>query len=323
MSRNLAIMLLIFILAAFFPASPWANTFLLQLGILVFIHIVFGQAWNLLGGFMGQISFGHAMFFGLGAYAVAIGVTRWSTNPYLALLAGGLLAVVMAIALGFLLFQLRGPYFSLGTLAFAEIIRLIATNWKNLTRGGEGILILNIPEVHLAGFNLSLGSKQSLYFLSLTCAVLMMSVAYWLYRSRYGYFMRAIKANEDAAMAIGLNTRSYKVFALAISAFFTALAGGIMAMVMGIVEPDHVFSVRFSVEMIFTAVIGGLGTVAGPAVGAVVLVVLTELLKEYVGTSYLMIYGLLLMLVILYLPGGIYGSISGLGKVTIQKQSSK
>ena len=96
-----------------------------------------------------------------------------------------------------------------------------------------------------------------------------------------------------------------------------------MAMVMGIVEPDHVFSVRFSVEMIFTAVIGGLGTVAGPAVGAVVLVVLTELLKEYVGTSYLMIYGLLLMLVILYLPGGIYGSISGLGKVTIQKQSSK
>lgn len=290
-----------------FPFTPVSNPFFLQIGIIIFIHVLMGQAWNLFSGYTGYISFGHAMFFGLGAFATMILVVDYGFDPYVSLWCGAGLAFLFALPLSVVLFRLHGPYFALGTLAFAEIVRLAAINWKSLTHGGEGILLISVPPTVIGGLDVSLGSKMSYFYLSFGLACLATALMAALTRSKMGYFLMAIRENEEAVAALGIHPFRHKLLAFSLSASLAGLAGGLMAMVIGIAEPGHLFSVHFSSEMIFMTVVGGIGTVLGPVVGALVLVLLSELLKEYVGTSYLMVYGLILMLVILYMPEGMYG----------------
>lgn len=290
-----------------FPQLPIANNYLLHVGIIIFLNIIFGLSWNLLGGYTGQISFGHAMFLGMGAYTTMILVSKHGMNPLFAVVLGALFALLLSIPVGAILFKLRGPYFALGTLATAEIIRLIATNWSSLTGGGSGLLLLNIPPIPLGFINIQLGTKLSLYYFALMFTILTLIVMYFIINRKEGYFFMSIREDEDASLAMGIDTKRYKILALSISAFFSGIAGGILALVVGIIEPETVFAVHLSAEMIFVAVIGGIGTIMGPIIGAFILVILTELLKDWIGTAYLVIYGLLLMLVILYMPEGIYG----------------
>lgn len=290
-----------------FPQLPIANNYLLHVGIIIFLNIIFGLSWNLLGGYTGQISFGHAMFLGMGAYTTMILVSKQGMNPLFAVVLGALFALLLSIPVGAILFKLRGPYFALGTLATAEIIRLIATNWSSLTGGGSGLLLLNIPPIPLGFINIQLGTKLSLYYFALMFTILTLIVMYFIINRKEGYFFMSIREDEDASLAMGIDTKRYKILALSISAFFSGIAGGILALVVGIIEPETVFAVHLSAEMIFVAVIGGIGTIMGPIIGAFILVILTELLKDWIGTAYLVIYGLLLMLVILYMPEGIYG----------------
>lgn len=294
-------------LAILFPMTPISNNYLLHVGVIIFIHIIYGLSWNLLGGYTGQISFGHAMFLGMGAYTTMILMTRSGVNPLIAVVIGAVFAVFLAIPVGLVLFKLRGPYFALGTLAIAEIVRLIATNWSSVTQGGVGILLLNIPEINLGFASVQLGTKVSIYYFALLFTVITIYVMSYIPNKKAGYYFMSIRADEDASLALGIDTRLYKIYALVISAFFTGISGGILAILIGIIEPETVINVHLSSEMIFVAVIGGIGTIMGPIIGSFLLVVLTEILKDIIGTAYLVIYGFLLMLVILYMPDGIYG----------------
>jgi len=283
------------------------NQFYLHLAITVLMWTLLGAAWNLLGGFAGQVSFGHAAFFGIGAYTTMILYLKLGLAPWYGMALGGLAGALAALPIGLICFRLRGPYFSLSTLAVAEIVRLVALNWEELTNGPVGLLITTLPPVGLPGRPLNWESKVPFYYLGAGLVVGAMVATDQLARSRLGAYLLAIREDEDAAESIGIDTVRAKVVTLALSAFFTGLGGGFYGVYFRYVDPDAVFPIALSVEMVFIAVVGGLATVGGPVIGAVFLVTLGELFRERFLVGHLIFYGLFMMLAIRYLPEGIWG----------------
>jgi len=299
------------VLAVLMMAPPFltSNQFLLHLAITVLLWTLLGVSWNLLGGFAGQVSFGHATFFGVGAYATMILYLRLGLAPWYGMALGGAAAVLVSLPIGLICFRLRGPYFSLSTLAVAEIVRLVALNWDALTNGPVGLLITALPPVRLGGRVLDWESKAPFYFIIAALAALAMLATWRLSRARLGAYLLAIREDEDAAESVGIDTVRAKVLTLALSAFFTGLAGGFYGLYFRYVDPDAVFPIALSVEMVFIAVVGGLATVIGPVVGAVFLTTLGELFRERFQVGHLIFYGLFMMLAIRYLPEGIWGGV--------------
>ena len=299
------------VVAVLMMAPPFltSNQFLLHLAITVLLWTLLGVSWNLLGGFAGQVSFGHATFFGVGAYATMILYLRLGLAPWYGMALGGAAAVLVSLPIGLICFRLRGPYFSLSTLAVAEIVRLIALNWDALTNGPVGLLITALPPVRLGGRALDWESKAPFYFIIAALAALAMLATWRLSRARLGAYLLAIREDEDAAESVGIDTVRAKVLTLALSAFFTGLAGGFYGLYFRYVDPDAVFPIALSVEMVFIAVVGGLATVIGPVVGAVFLTTLGELFRERFQVGHLIFYGLFMMLAIRYLPEGIWGGV--------------
>jgi len=299
------------VIAVLMMAPPFltSNQFLLHLAITVLLWTLLGVSWNLLGGFAGQVSFGHATFFGVGAYATMILYLRLGLAPWYGMALGGATAVLVSLPIGLICFRLRGPYFSLSTLAVAEIVRLIALNWDALTNGPVGLLITALPPVRLGGRVLDWESKAPFYFIIAALAALAMLATWRLSRARLGAYLLAIREDEDAAESIGIDTVRAKVLTLALSAFFTGLAGGFYGLYFRYVDPDAVFPIALSVEMVFIAVVGGLATVIGPVIGAVFLTTLGELFRERFQVGHLIFYGLFMMLAIRYLPEGIWGGV--------------
>ncbi len=291
------------------PPFLTSNQFLLHLAITVLLWTLLGVSWNLLGGFAGQVSFGHATFFGVGAYATMILYLRLGLAPWYGMALGGAAAVLVSLPIGLICFRLRGPYFSLSTLAVAEIVRLIALNWDALTNGPVGLLITALPPVRLGGRMLDWESKAPFYFIIAALAALAMLATWRLSRARLGAYLLAIREDEDAAESVGIDTVRAKVLTLALSAFFTGLAGGFYGLYFRYVDPDAVFPIALSVEMVFIAVVGGLATVIGPVIGAVFLTTLGELFRERFQVGHLIFYGLFMMLAIRYLPEGIWGGV--------------
>jgi branched-chain amino acid transport system permease protein len=289
------------------PPFLTSNQFLLHLGITMLLWTLLGAAWNLLGGFAGQVSFGHATFFGVGAYTTMILYLKAGVAPWYGMLAGGLVAVVTSLPIGLICFRLRGPYFSLSTLAVAEIVRLVAQNWEGLTNGPVGLLITTLPRVAIGGHAINWESKAPFYVIIAVVALGAMLATYRLSRSRLGAYLLAIREDEDAAESVGIDTVRAKVTTLALSAFFTGLGGGFYGIYYRYVDPDAVFPIAVSVEMVFIAVVGGLATVVGPVIGAVFLTTIGELFRERFLVGHLIFYGLFMMLVIRYLPEGIWG----------------
>jgi len=291
------------------PPFLTSNQFLLHLAITVLLWTLLGVSWNLLGGFAGQVSFGHATFFGVGAYATMILYLRLGLAPWYGMALGGAAAVLVSLPIGLICFRLRGPYFSLSTLAVAEIVRLVALNWDALTNGPVGLLITALPPVRLGGRMLDWESKAPFYFIIAALAALAMLATWRLSRARLGAYLLAIREDEDAAESVGIDTVRAKVLTLALSAFFTGLAGGFYGLYFRYVDPDAVFPIALSVEMVFIAVVGGLATVIGPVIGAVFLTTLGELFRERFQVGHLIFYGLFMMLAIRYLPEGIWGGV--------------
>lgn len=284
-----------------------ANPFLHHLLILVLFWTLLGTAWNLLGGYAGQVSFGHATFLGIGAYTTMLFYLSLGLPPWLGIVCGAALAAVVALPIGWVCFRLKGPYFSLATLAVAEIIRLVALNWESLTGGPMGLQITTLPAVSFLGHTLDWESKVPFYYLVLALAALAMGVTHWLSRSRLGAYLLAIREDADSAEAAGIDTVRTKVVTLALSAAIAGLAGGFYALYFRYIEPDAVFSIALSVEMVFIAVVGGIATTTGPIIGAVFLVTIAEVFREHFQVGHLIFYGLFMMLVIRYLPDGIWG----------------
>lgn len=291
--RNLALALVVVIVLAVYPLVG-SNRFFLHLAIMVLLYALLGMSWNLLGGYTGQISFGHAAFFGTGAYTSTILLLRYGISPWIGMLAGALLAVLLSLPLGWLTFRLRGPYFALATLAFAEVVRVIVYNWDSLTGGGDGLNIL-----------VNLGDTVRFYYIILALTIAGFLVMRACVHSRWGYFLNAVREDEDAAEALGVPATRMKVTVLAISAFFVALGGSFFASYQLYINPDLVYESQISVQMIVVTVVGGIGTLEGPIVGALVIVPLSEYFRGLSPVANPLIYGLFIVIFMLFLPEGI------------------
>lgn len=293
----------VFFLALLFVPLFIKSDYYLHLIILFLMWSAFGMSWNLLGGYAGQVSFGHAAFFGVGAYAAVLLFEKLSVSLWVGFLAGGVAAALIAIPIGALCFRLRGPYFSLSILAFAEVLRLVALQWKSFTEGAVGILLL-FPVLQ---------SKVGYYYLILGLVVLMVLVLTFILRTRAGFYFVAIREDEDAAEALGIFTTRYKLYALMTSAFFTGMLGAFFANYTIFVDPYIVFSiVDVSIAVVLVVVLGGIGTFYGPFVGALIVVVVTEAFRNIFAQAHMLVYGLLIIIVMLYLPQGVMGGLRDL-----------
>jgi branched-chain amino acid transport system permease protein len=306
MTRLLAAAGVLVLLAGPFITS---NPFYQHLMIMVLFWTLLGASWNLLGGFAGQVSFGHAAFLGIGAYVTMLLYLSLGVSPLLGMLAGGIVGSMFALPIGLICFRLRGPYFSLATLAVAEIVRLVALNWEQLTAGPMGLLITTLPPMSFAGTTIDWESKVPFYYLAAVLALAATGLTHVVSRSRLGAYLTAVREDIDSAEAVGIDTVRTRVIALALSAFVVGVAGGFYSLYFRYVDPDAVFAISLSVEMVFIAVVGGLATTAGPIVGAVVLVSISEIFRDRFQTGHLIFYGLFMMLVIRYLPEGIWGGL--------------
>ena len=285
------------------------NSFFLHVCILVLMWTVLGAAWNVLGGFAGQVSFGHAALFAVGAYTTIILYLKGGLAPWWGIPLGGLAAALVSLPIGLLCFRLRGPYFSLATLAVAEIVKLVALNWESVTAGSVGYLITSLPPVTLLGSSINWEGKVPFYVAAAVLTVVALAATGWLRNSRIGAYLVAIRENEDAAEAVGIDTVRTKVVTFALSAFLAGMGGGFYAFYFRYVDPDAVAGIGLSMEMVFIAVVGGLGTVGGPFIGAVFLTAVAELVRERFQVGHLIFYGLFMMLVIRFMPEGIWGRV--------------
>jgi branched-chain amino acid transport system permease protein len=276
------------------------NPYVLHMLIMVLMWVVLGQSWNLLGGYTGQVSFGHAAFFGIGAYTAGI-LIKGGAHPATAwagLILGGLTAAIAAAVIGWICFRLRGPYFALAVLAMAEVLRLVAVNWKQLTNGAEGILL--IP-----AFN----TKTYYYYIVLAIAALNFIVIRSVMRSKLGYYFLAIREDHDCAESLGIDTTKYKLYSLLISAFFTGVAGAFYLNYMNFIDPGIVFSIHdISIMVILVTMLGGVATYWGPAVGAVLYILVSEIFRVWLKSGHLVFFGILIIILIIFFPNGIVGT---------------
>lgn len=268
------------------------SPFILQFLINLFMLAILAESWNIIGGFTGYASFGNVAFFGIGAYATGVLMTRAGFPFALALPAGGLVAMLFAALVGMPILRLKGHYFAIATLGVAETMREVVYNLE-ITGAGTG-LVMPILRSPLVFFYSMLG---------ILAAVTL--VNWWLSASRFGYGLVAIREDEDAAAVMGINTPLYKTIAFALSGAFTGLAGGVYAYWITFIDPDAVFKVIITVQLIIMAVFGGTGTVLGPLLGALVLASLAEWLSTHLVTLAELFNGVIIILVVLFMPKGL------------------
>ena len=296
-----------FALAALVPVVV-RDAFLLDGLILLLLWGATAAAWNVAGGYAGQVSLGHAAFFGLGAYSAALLGTRWGLSPWLGLLVGAALATAFGCIIGFLSNRLRGPYFVLATIAFSQVLLIVASRWRALTAGSEGV-----PVPFRPGFwTLGITDKRVWVYLVLVLGVLLYLIELYLERSRRGYQLAAVREDEDAALSLGVPALRLKVAAIAASAALTAVCGALWAQYVGFVDPFYVFSVDLSVRFCLAAILGGIGTPLGPFLGATLIATLETYLRARFGGIgagfvgiYLIIYGVALIVMMRFAPQGL------------------
>jgi branched-chain amino acid transport system permease protein len=274
--------------------------------IVIFIYAGVATGWNILGGYAGQVSLGHAVYFGIGAYASTVAATKWGITPWIGMLIGGIIAVLVSMVIGYPCFKLGGRYFSIATLVFGEVMFTLFLNWQ-WVGGAVGIFIPMVEESFYAmQFH---ASKAPYYYIGLAFLVLAVAINYLIDRSQFGYYLRAIKGDEVAAHSLGIDLTKYKMMAMAVSAFLGAIGGTLYANYIMYIDPTTVMYSTQSTLIMLVAAFGGMGSLFGPTVGALVLYPMGELTRAYLGgggrAGNLVIYGVLVLVVALYQPGGL------------------
>lgn len=284
------------------------STYTMHVFILVIMWSVIGMAWNLLGGYCGQVSFGHAAFFGVGAYSAGIIYYKLGISAWWGLPLSIIVATVFALVIGFICLRLRGPFFALATLAIGVILRVTAENLTGLTQGDLGIMIRERTWVE----------KTWYYYIILLIAALTFFIVRKVMESKLGYYFVAIREDQDAAESLGINTTLYKTIALCLSGLFTGGAGAFYMNYMGYIDPKVVFALHdISIVAIMVVMIGGVATYWGPIIGSIIMVLLAELIRSipHLGVAYQSLFGTLLIVIIIFLPNGITGDLPKLRKL--------
>jgi len=288
------------------------NPFYQDLMIMVFFWATMALAWNLLGGVAGQISLGHAAFFGIGAYTSTILYLTFGISPWIGMFAGAGISVAIAVILGYPCFRLTSHFFALATLAFGEVLRLLASFWRDLTNGGVGLLIPFDPGIA----NFIFEDKIVYAYIMLAMLFAILTITYYFSKSRFGYRLVALREDQDAAESLGVDTHRSKMMALLISVVFTSMAGTFYAQYFAFIDPDIVFSSSLSLQLALLSIIGGVGTVFGPVLGAVFLTPLDVFLRGWLGGVLaglnFVVYGAILIVAVMFFPSGIAGGIKKL-----------
>jgi branched-chain amino acid transport system permease protein len=298
------------VIAAFLLTFPALFTlpFPQHIMIMIFLYATLAQGWNIIGGYAGQISLGHAVYFGAGAYTSTLLLIHWGISPWLGMLAGAGLATGLSQIIGYPCFRLAGHYFAIATIAIGEIAQISMVNWK----GGGGAVGLYVPMLDESFANLEFHTtKVPYYYIALGITAVVFFVAYLIERSWIGFYLRAIKGDLDASRSLGINIPKYKSIALAISAFFTAVCGSFYAQYVLFIDPESVLPLMLSILISLVAILGGVATVWGPFLGATILVPLSEFTRTYLGGGGraidLMIYGALIVVIARFQPEGLMG----------------
>ena len=283
-----------------------------RLGALVLLYAIAASAWNIIGGYAGQVSVGHVVFFGCGAYAAMAAYSHFGLPPLVGIPAGVAAAVLIAAVIGVPTLRLSGHYFSMATIAVAELARLIVTNTEVL----GAAVGLSGPTVPRTVFDLSFISALPYYYLFLAVLLVTLGITWWMTNSRMGFYLRAIKDSERAARSLGAPASRTKLYAFMLSAGLTSVAGAMYAMMFGFVDPESGLGILISVKMLIMAALGGAGLLFGPLVGAAILVPLEEISNNVLGGKgaglTFVVYGAIIVIIARFQPGGILALINRL-----------
>ena len=275
--------------------------FVLRLLLTILIFVIMGESWNIISGYTGYFSFGQTFFFGIGAYVTALLARNYSVSPFLSAPLCGLLAMVLAMGFGIITLRLRGAYFTLSTLVIMLLARAIVENADKITGGGKGIA-LPFPGIDYSVFLIVI------YYTYFTLSLLSVCLAYRIANSKYGLAIKCIREDEEAAEVLGIDTVKCKMFAYVFSALFPAMVGAVWSYDMGYIWPSTAFDINVEAMTVTSVIFGGIGTIAGPIIGSLCLVLLREVLRLTLtgfGSIYLITYGIILIFAVIYCPDGI------------------
>ena len=281
----------------FYPSV--ASAYNVTLALTVLLTIVLATSWNIISGFTGYVSFGHAGFFGIGSYIGALLIFYEVMSWIPAMIVAGLGTAFVALVIGYPTLRLRGPYFAITMLGLSELARIVVTAWDSVTRGGLGVYLPILRD-----------QPPPTYYAMLVLAVVAVVVSYAVGTSTFGLRLLSIRDDEVAAQAMGIDTTRYKMAAFTLSSFFPGIAGAIYARHVGFIDPATVFTVLWTIRAIASAIVGGQGTILGPIIGAVLLSLVSEQVWARDPNLYQVIFGGIIALVVLVLPGGLIALVS-------------
>jgi branched-chain amino acid transport system permease protein len=295
----LALLIITVVALLIYPRS--ASAYHITLALTVMLTVTLATSWNIISGYAGYISFGHAGFFGIGSYVGALLIYHDAMPWIPAMIVSGLATAFVALLIGYPTLRLRGPYFAITMLGLSELARVVVPAWDSVTRGGLGVYLPILRDT------------TPNYYAMLVLTVVAVVVSYLIGTSRFGLRLRSIRDDEVAAEAMGINTTGYKMTAFVISSFFPGVAGAIYARHVGFIDPVTVFAVLWSIRAIATAIVGGQGTIIGPIIGAVALTLVSEQVWASDPNLYQVIYGGIIVLVVIFIPGGVISLLQGWG----------
>jgi branched-chain amino acid transport system permease protein len=303
--RGKLIILAVAIIVLLFLPFWITNTYYLNMLIMTLVYVTMSTSWNFIGGYCGQLSLGHVAFYGIGAYTCTLLYNNLGVSPWLGMLLGGIFAAVIGCLISLPCFKLKGPFFTLATLALAEVVRLISIYWTDLTNGSKGLYI----QLDYSFANMCFETRPPYYFIILGITAAVLLVTRYVHHSKFGLYLTAVRENEDAARALGINVLKQKIMAMGLSGFFIGIAGAFTAQYLGFIDPVGSFANSISNNIMLMSIVGGNATILGPTIGAGILYPLNEVLRGWLGSQAvglnIVVYGILLIFVVAVVPQGI------------------
>ena len=295
--RKIRIALLVLVVLVLGSVSIFGDQYTKLLLMLAFLYMALGQFWNLLGGYAGLVSLGQQIFIGLGGYTLAVTVLYYGFPIWLGVLTGGVVALLFALVISPAIFRMSGVYFSIGTWVVAESLAIWFSNWEYVEMG-QGLFIKPAKQL----------SVSQLYYLAMLVGVGSVALVYWVMRSKLGLALMAMRNDPGASETCGVSVFRNKLYCYLISSFCTGLTAGVLYLNMVFIQPYRAFGIDWTVALVFIVIIGGIGTIEGPIIGAVIYVLLQQYLSDYASVSMLAL-GVVAIIIMLIVPKGIMGTI--------------